>query len=167
MQLHKHQTPLVVARRKPVDFLISWLVSCDTKIKIVALATNGDLIALARRMCKFAYSPYSTFRVGAAVLDSSGKISYGANVENISYGLTICAERVAIFNAVTGGCRAIVAIGISAQTDEGHLSPAMPCGACLQVMSEFMGPDGVVIIDGDRAYSLAELLPFPFKVKLD
>lgn len=80
------------------------------------------------------YSPYSKFRVGAAVLSGSGKMYKGANVENASFGLTICAERAAIFSAINAGETEITAIALCSPTDKA----IMPCGACLQVIAEFV-----------------------------
>lgn len=91
------------------------------------------LIEIARKARDHAYIPYSKFAVGAALLASSGKVYTGANVENASYGLTLCAERTAIVKAVSEGERAFDCIAIVADTEE----PVLPCGACLQVMAEF------------------------------
>lgn len=91
------------------------------------------LIKLALDSMEKAYAPYSGFKVGAAVLTSSGKIYTGVNIENASYGATVCAERVAIFKAVSEGEKEIVEIAIASETEE----PAAPCGICRQVMSEF------------------------------
>ncbi len=115
-----------------------------------------------------AYAPYSKFRVGAAVLTSGGSTVLGSNVENASYGLTCCAERVAIFAAVTQhpGDK-IVALAVSAGDDshphETH-NTRMPCGACRQVMMEFMDPQATVWIDGVGEQKLSNLLPIPFKL---
>lgn len=115
------------------------------------------LIELAREVRRQAYAPYSNFRVGAALLGASGQAYTGCNVENISYGLTVCAERVALFKAVSEGEREFRAIAVV--TD----NAASPCGACRQVLSEF-GRDMEVIIaqDGCEGYeilSLSDLLP--------
>lgn len=115
------------------------------------------LIELAREVRRHAYAPYSNFRVGAALLGASGQVYTGCNVENISYGLTVCAERVALFKAVSEGEREFRAIAVV--TD----NAASPCGACRQVLSEF-GRDMEVIIaqDGCEGYeilSLSDLLP--------
>ncbi len=91
----------------------------------------------ARKVAANAYSPYSGFAVGAAVLASSGKIYAGCNIENVSYGLSICAERVAVFAALSDGERKIRALAVFTNTD--GVTP--PCGACLQVIAEFTDPD--------------------------
>ena len=91
------------------------------------------LIQAAIEMRKQSYSPYSNFAVGAAVLSNDGYIYGGCNIENVSYGLTNCAERTAIFNAVSDGKRNISAIAVVADTDR----PCSPCGACRQVIGEF------------------------------
>ncbi len=109
-----------------------------------------------------AYAPYSRFAVGAAVLSADGRIYTGANVENASFGLSICAERNAIFRAVAEGARRIDAVVV--YTPTGSATP--PCGACRQVLCEF-GADAMVVCcsdDGasDRHYRLAELLPDAF-----
>jgi cytidine deaminase len=105
-----------------------------------------------------AYAPYSRFRVGAAVL-AAGALYSGCNVENASYGLTICAERVAVFTAVAAGQRHIDAIAVA--TDGARA--VAPCGACRQVLHEF-GPEMIVVLAGAtvRRFSLADLLPDAF-----
>jgi cytidine deaminase len=123
--------------------------------------TARRLIAAARKAQRHAHAPYSKFPVGAALLTKSGKIYTGVNVENASYGLTICAERVAVGNAVSDGCRQFVAIAIVAPT-----SKVTPCGACRQVLAEF-GDSVVLCADSRRlarvhVYQLAELLPAAF-----
>jgi cytidine deaminase len=127
---------------------------------------NGDpdsLMVLARAAAERAYVPYSKFRVGAAVA-AGGTTFAGCNVENASYGLTVCAERVALFTAVAAGHRRIERIAVTC-VDAGAQVGApgrMPCGACRQVMVELMGPDGKVTIDGVGSFSVAELLPTAF-----
>ena len=124
----------------------------------------SQLLQAAAKARETAYAPYSEFAVGAAVLVVGDAIFTGCNVENASYGLTVCAERVAMFKAVSEGERHILAVGIVAPGE----SPSVPCGACLQVMSEFGGPETVVVCatpDGQRRdYRLGELLPKPFKL---
>lgn len=113
-----------------------------------------------------AYCPYSHFKVGAAVLGTSGRVYSGCNVENISLGLTICAERNAVFQAIAAGEKELLALVIVSPDDE----PVMPCGACLQVVNEFgveqdvisFSPSGRVI-----RISLRELLPNQFSRPTD
>jgi cytidine deaminase len=95
--------------------------------------TRDELIAAATEARMTAYAPYSKFLVGAALLGVDGTVFTGSNVENISYGLTICAERNAVFHAISQGARHFQAIAIVADTHE----PISPCGACRQVMAEF------------------------------
>jgi cytidine deaminase len=121
------------------------------------------LVAAARHAAANAYCPYSKFRVGAAVLTASGEIFAGCNVENASYGLTICAERNAIFQAVAknGGRLEIQAVVVFTPTAE----PTAPCGACRQVINEF-GPDADILslCEGTGVISMraSELLPQAF-----
>ena len=110
-----------------------------------------------------AYAPYSKFLVGAAVLAEDGVITTGANVENASYGLTICAERVAVSAAVSAGARSLAAVAVV--TSGG----ASPCGACRQVLAEFGSGMDVVLVDADdptniRTTTLDQLLPEQFKM---
>ena len=117
------------------------------------------LIDMARKARSNAYIPYSKFAVGAALLAKSGRIYTGANIENASYGLTICAERTAIVKAVSEGEREFEAIAIAADTPK----PVLPCGACLQVMAEFHV--GRVILGNlteEKEVSLSDLLPHNF-----
>ena len=116
-----------------------------------------ELIERAIEMARKAYAPYSRFQVGAAVLAESGEIYGGANVENASYGATVCAERSAIFAAVNAGERKLKAIAVT----------ATPCGMCRQVMREFCDPESFKVIvaktaDDDRVFTLEELLPESF-----
>ena len=119
------------------------------------------LIARARECLDRAYAPYSNFRVAAAVVDEQGRVFTGVNVENISYGLSICAERAAIFAAVAGGARRITAVAVAA----GGADLLSPCGACRQVLAEFAAPDVPVFCDapgGPRRWTVSELLPDGF-----
>ena len=118
------------------------------------------LIETAMDARKQSYSPYSNFEVGAAVLSEDGYIYGGCNIENASYGLTNCAERTAIFNAVSEGKRNISAIAIVADTDE----PCSPCGACRQVIAEFKIPCIIMAnLKGEyKTVTLDELLPYGF-----
>lgn len=124
-----------------------------------------ELLLAARRAKPSAYAPYSNFSVGAAVKTESGKVFSGCNVENASYGLSICAERVAIFAAVAQGARCIEELSVSTASEPAaSRSSRMPCGACRQVMAEFMAADAKVIIDGVGIFELAELLPVAFSL---
>ncbi|MEN6371129.1 MAG: cytidine deaminase [Armatimonadota bacterium] len=122
---------------------------------------NNELIRAAEEARKNAYAPYSKFPVGAAVLTSSGRIFTGCNIENASFGLTICAERVAIANAVASGEREITALAIVTN------GAASPCGACLQVIQEFAGSKSPAIISASTdgsviVRSLSDYMPFGF-----
>ncbi len=123
----------------------------------------GRLIAAAMKARKRAVAPYSKFKVGAALLTRSGRIIGGANVESASYGLTCCAERVALFKALTEGENDFVAVAVVARADGG----AMPCGACRQLLAEYAATAKVFIADSRRpkvikAFSVRELLPGAF-----
>jgi cytidine deaminase len=119
------------------------------------------LVAAAGEARERAYAPYSGFQVGAALLSDDGSRFTGANVENASYGLSMCAERTAVFHAVAQGVRRLRAVAVVASNDE----PTWPCGACRQVLYEF-GPDLIVISEGQdgrrEERRLAELLPEAF-----
>ena len=121
------------------------------------------LIAEAKMAREKAYAPYSNFKVGAAVLTSNGKIFSGCNIENSSYGLSICAERAAIFNAVSSGYKKFTKIAVVTDSEP----PSSPCGACRQVIFEF-GDDIEVImanLKGDmRIARIDELLKDGFKL---
>lgn len=119
-----------------------------------------ELLEIAKRARENAYAPYSEFKVGAAILTEDGKIFTGANVENASYGLSMCAERVAVFKAVSEGYRRFKAIAVVADTD----GPVSPCGACRQVLSEFGDMDVIMgNMKGDvKVMKLSELLPESF-----
>ena len=128
---------------------------------------RNSLIQAALDARKTAYAPYSRFRVGAALLTAEGDIFTGGNIENASYGATNCAERTAIFKAVSEGRRNSRAIAIAGGMEDGEPTDyAYPCGICRQVMSEFGGPEFTVIIVKNvseyREYQLGELLPCSF-----
>lgn len=120
-----------------------------------------ELFDLAVQASKLSYSPYSKFPVGAAILTGDGRIFTGCNIENRSFGLTNCAERTAMFNAVSEGARRILAVAIATPKSD---YPVGPCGACRQVLSEF-GEDSVPVLFGPNAdnlvhSTLGELYPF-------
>jgi cytidine deaminase len=123
--------------------------------------TLKELQARARSVSEHAYCPYSKFHVGAAVLAEGGQIFAGCNVENVSYGLTICAERNAVFQMVAHAKKPILAVVVYTPTQK----PTTPCGACRQVINEF-GPDALIIsvCDGPDVVrkKLSELLPDAF-----
>jgi cytidine deaminase len=125
---------------------------------------QDELLAAAREAMAAAYCPYSNFAVGAAILGADGETYRGCNVENASYGLTICAERNAVFSAVARGCLSFVAIAVVTNAR----TPARPCGACRQVIAEFSQADNPVIVltagaDGEIVReTIAELLPKTF-----
>lgn len=130
-------------------------------MKTLAVHLVDRLFAAAREAAGHAYAPYSKFPVGAAVLAEDGSIHSAANVENASYGLTSCAERNALFAAVSAGARRVVAVAIYTPT----ATPVAPCGACRQVISEF-GAD-VQIVSGCASnervqWAIDELLPNAF-----
>lgn len=131
-------------------------------------SANHDLIEAARQAWKHAYCPYSRFPVGAAVHTVDGRVFSGSNIENASYGLTICAERAAIFTAIGAGARRIDRIAVSCQKKTTkNLDSLMPCGACRQVMREFMNAKADVIVDGAGVFTLGVLLPRAFRLKDD
>jgi cytidine deaminase len=126
-------------------------------------APTDSLMAQARAAAERAYVPYSKFRVGAAVV-ADGESYSGCNVENASYGLTVCAERVALFTAVAAGHRRVQRLAVTCVDASPDLGPdgRMPCGACRQVMSELMGPDAEVLVDGAGRFTVSDLLPRAF-----
>lgn len=127
----------------------------DTQIK--------EYIKQANEILDRAYVPYSKFHVGAVVVDTDGNVYKGINVENASYGLTICAERNAISSAVTEGMKKIDLIVITGNTDE----PISPCGMCRQVIREFATPDTRIVLatsknDNYIVWTLEEMIPYSF-----
>lgn len=123
-----------------------------------------ELVKMAMEVRERAYAPYSKFKVGAVIVTKEGNIYKGANIENGSYGLTVCAERVALFKAISEGEREFSTLVIYTDTDE----PTYPCGACLQTLSEFVSAFGGLEIiiaykKGKVSYNLSQLLPKRFK----
>ena len=129
--------------------------------------SNSDqgLLADARVALANAHAPYSGFRVGAALLAADGRKFVGANVENASYGLTVCAERVALLTAIAAGAREIVVLAVTTEQTPTADAHGMPCGACRQVMAEFMNPEARVLVDRIGNFALSELLPLAFVLK--
>lgn len=122
-----------------------------------------ELLAFAEQAAEHSYSPYSKFAVGAAVLCEDGKVYCGTNVENASYGLTMCAERVALFTAVSNGSKNIKAVAVYSKNGD-----LMPCGACRQVISEFSKKTDIVYKDKNnkiKIESINSLLPKCFNKK--
>jgi cytidine deaminase len=134
----------------------------DSIVHDIPETTIKNLATKAKDVSKHAYCPYSKFCVGAAVLTDSGDVFTGCNVENVSYGLTICAERNAVFHMVAQAKQRIKALVIYTPT----LKPSPPCGSCRQVIHEF-GPDAMIISvcdgPGMLCKTLAELLPDAFR----
>ncbi|MDQ6759329.1 MAG: cytidine deaminase [Acidobacteriota bacterium] len=123
----------------------------------------STLIEAAFRARENAHAPFSNFKVGAALLDDSGRIHTGCNVENATYGLTLCAERVAVFKAISEGARRFQAVAVAADTDV--LTP--PCGACRQILWEFCGDIEVTMVNlhgKTESLPMRELFPRPFDV---
>ena len=128
----------------------------------ISFAKRSQLLTTAKDAVKLAYAPYSKFRVGAAVLTKKGNIFSGCNVENSSYSLTTCAERVALFTAIAeeGQDMKIKALAVFNE----HVSPCPPCGACRQVIFEF-GPDAIIFFQGHDGLveaRITDLLPEGF-----
>ena len=126
-------------------------IDAQRLVRAAAKARNGSV------------SPYSKFKVGAALLTKAGLIIGGANVESASYGLTCCAERIALFKALTGGQNQFIAVAVVARCDGGP----MPCGACRQLLAEYAPDATVLVADSDRlkavrTFTVKELLPAAF-----
>jgi homotetrameric cytidine deaminase len=129
--------------------------------------SHDHLLEQARKAALNSYSPYSNFRVGAALLLTSGEIVTGTNVENISYGLTICAERAAVATAISqfGPKIRIKAVAVTNLNE----AASPPCGACRQVLAEFILPEAPVVfpaVDGVQTMPFSALLPLAFDMKL-
>ena len=129
---------------------------------------NQELIKLAIKVADNSYSPYSEYKVGAALLTKSGKVYLGANVENASYPATNCAERTALFNAISNGEREFEKIAIVGGVNGDFKEFCSPCGICRQVMSEFCERDFQIILGNKmleyKEYNIDELLPLSFKL---
>lgn len=122
---------------------------------------NRELIQLAKKAMQNAYCPYSAFQVGAALLSKDGRVFLGCNVENASYGASNCAERTAIFKAISEGIREFEKIAIVSSSHEA----TFPCGICRQVLVEHM-PDGVLLFENEHGeileFTMSQILPFSF-----
>jgi cytidine deaminase len=121
----------------------------------------GELVRAALKARENAYAPYSNYKVGAALLAAAGKVFTGCNVENATYGLTVCAERVALWKAISEGEREFSAVAVVTESEP----PASPCGACRQLLWEFCGDIEVILANtrGQREVRrVASLLPDPF-----
>lgn len=129
------------------------------------MSDSDALVAAARAAREHAVATYSGFRVGAALETGAGIVFTGCNVENASYGLTICAERVAMFKALSEGHRTFTRIAVVADTD----APTPPCGACRQILWEFAGDIEVVLANLQQVaatHRMSDLLPLPFDGRL-
>jgi cytidine deaminase len=127
--------------------------------------SGSDLVRAAREARRFACADFSSFKVGAALETRDGQVITGCNIENATYGLTICAERVAMFKALSEGHREFRRIAIVADTE----APTPPCGACRQVLWEFGGDLEVILanlVQETGRHTLGELLPHPFDARL-
>lgn len=126
------------------------------------------LMAAALAAREYSYSPYSGYRVGAALLGSDGRVFTGCNVENAGYTPTNCAERTAVFKAISEGTRAFTAIAVVGGSGDTLDAACTPCGVCRQVLAEFCSPDMPVILgtpEEIRVLTLGKLLPFAFTQK--
>ena len=127
--------------------------------------TGIDLVGAARRAREHAHAAFSRFKVGAALETGDGTVITGCNIENATYGLTICAERVAMFKALSEGHRLFTRMAIVADTE----APTPPCGACRQILWEFGGDLDIVLANLSEEtgrYRLKDLLPLPFDARL-
>jgi cytidine deaminase len=135
----------------------------------VSANVRGRLLAGARAVRRRAHAPYSRYHVGAAVLDERGRIHVGCNVENASYGLTVCAERNAVGAAVAAGARHLSAVAVVTAAAPPGEAPAPPCGACRQVLAELAPDDAIVLLAGPRGpateLTLGALLPRAFRLR--
>ena len=129
------------------------------------MGDSDHLVDAARRAREHAVAPFSGFKVGAALLTADGRVYGGCNVENASYGLTVCAERVALLKALSEGERAFTMIAVVADTTD----PTPPCGPCRQLLWEYCGDIEVILANLERISArirLSELLPLPFDARL-
>ncbi len=158
--------PSAVHLDDDLDFTLSKSnVTQSTNLREVAADERlAELYRIAEDARANAYAPYSHFKVGAALVTREGKIYTGVNVENASYSMTMCAERSALFSAVSQGERDFVAIAISGGAENGDTTaPCFPCGACRQALAEFCN-DRLLVVLSDGVYRLQEFLPYPFRL---
>lgn len=130
--------------------------------------TDKELMVAANEARKFAYTPYSHFKVGAALLTKSGKLYTGCNIENSSYTPTVCAERTAVFKAVSEGESDFAVIAVVGGKEENLLEFCSPCGVCRQVLAEFCDADFRILLGNPekfQSYTVDEILPFSFTKK--
>lgn len=153
------------------DAIASWfMIPADQNMGLFSVPLNAaleSLLGLARQVALHSYSPYSGFKVGAALRLTNGETVTGTNVENVSYGLTICAERVALARAVSqfGPEIRVEAVAIANLND----AASPPCGACRQMLAEFILPDAPVVFPADRGVRVmpfSEVMPLAFQMKL-
>lgn len=123
--------------------------------------SQKELLKEAKLVLKNSYSPYSHFPVGAAVLTEDGKIFTGVNIENASYSLSLCAERVAVFKAISSGHTSFTDLAIVSSTEK----PTFPCGACRQVLLEFSPQIRIHLQGSEKVFRLTDLLPHPFDAR--
>ncbi len=121
----------------------------------------NDLLKVAVKASENAYCRYSGFHVGSALLSADGRIFTGCNIENASYSLTICAERTAVFKAISEGVTKFSAIAIAGSTNDDFSKPCVPCGACLQVLNQFCGKEFLIVLS-DGVHRLSDFLPYGF-----
>lgn len=139
----------------------------DRPTASIDLATAQRLLREAKLARERSYAPYSRCRVGAALLSRSGTVTHGCNIENAAYGPTVCAERVAVFKAVSAGEREFAAIAVVGGKGQDTAGQFPPCGVCRQVLREFCRPEELTVILEDQDGSplmltLADLLPYSF-----
>ena len=133
-------------------------------IKNLSGVSDKFLIECAKKVMKNSYSKYSKFKLGAALLTEDGRVFDGCNIENASFGATICAERTAVVKAISEGAKKINRIAIVSDTQK----TTPPCGICLQFLKEFMDENGVIILeDGDEIYryTFSEMYPMSFSLQ--
>ena len=149
----------------PEGIVISPSAIAALVTELACAPTEAALVLAARHAATRSYSPYSSFRVGSAIADPAGVVTLGTNVENASYGLTMCAERSALFSHVAQGhARPILAAVSCIDGDASDPHSLMPCGACRQVIVELCDPTAIVIVDHVGRFTLEELLPQSFRL---